>query len=102
MGDDSRQNNQFSRTAADFSISLASAVSAFSPWVDTCGNAASSSDGLSSDSLGSLLAPASAALSAGINSAWNDSATSFSNSSMLGSSLTSFSPKRMRNSLVVL
>src|SRR5215472_4236945 len=43
-----------------------------------------------------------AALSAGISSAWNDSATSFSNSSMLGNSLTSFSPKRIRNSFVVL
>ena len=43
-----------------------------------------------------------AALSAGINSDWNDSATSFSNSSMLGNSFTSFSPNRMRNSFVVL
>src|SRR4029077_17560950 len=39
---------------------------------------------------------------AGSRSPWNDSATSFSNSSMLGSSLTSFNPKRSRNSLVVL
>src|ERR1700691_6109021 len=55
-----------------------------------------------SDTGSELLESPSAASSAGINSSWKDSATSFSNSSMLGSSLTSFNPKRIRNSFVVL
>src|SRR6266851_4256169 len=61
----------------------------------------SASEESSSTVDGELEGASAGVLSPGSRSLWNDSASSFSNSSMLGSSLTSLSPKRRRNSLLV-